>query len=49
MQYQLLGIWQWPGTVTDMLSNVDPGSDPPINDLYLLISQTGSKISDHNT
>ena len=32
------GIWQWPGTVTDMLV------DTTNNNLYLLISQTGSTI-----
>ena len=40
------GIWQWPGTVTDMLTHVDPDSNPPKNDLYLLISQTGSQIGE---
>lgn len=33
------GYWQWPGTVTDIIANE---SD---NELYLLISQTGSKIT----
>lgn len=33
------GVWQWPGTVTDMISNE---SD---NELYLLISPTGSTIT----
>ena len=40
------GIWQWPGTVTDMLAHIDPDTDPPKNDLYLLISPTGSKIEE---
>ena len=33
------GYWQWPGTVTDMIAN-ESG-----NELYLLISQTGSAIT----
>ena len=33
------GQWQWPGTVTDMIA------DDSDNDLYLLVSQTGSRIN----
>ena len=33
------GQWQWPGTVTDMIANEST------NELYLLISPTGSAIS----
>ena len=37
------GQWQWPGTVTDMIA------DESNNKLYLLVSQTGSSITEPRT
>ena len=38
-----LGQWQWPGTVTDMIANESEDK------IYLLVSQTGSSISQPET